>query len=65
VAAGRRGVMRDEDADVDTSAVPSTTASATGGGGSASNINDEISMKAAHSRRIAGSQATSYHTAGT
>ena len=59
VAGGRR-MMRDEDADVDTATGP-----AAGSASGVCNVDDELLMKAARSRRVAHPSPMTFHTADT
>ena len=58
IAGGRR-VMRDEDADIDTAAGPTAAATAAG----VCNVDDDLLLNAARSRRVARPSPVTYVTA--
>lgn len=60
IAGGRR-VMRDEDADIDTAAGATATAATAG----VCNVDDDLLLNAARSRRVARPSPVTYGTADT
>ena len=65
IASARRRVMRDEDADIDTAAGPTTaSAAAAAVSGGVCNVDDDVLLKASRSRRVARPLPASYLSTG-
>ena len=64
IASARRRVVRDEDADIDTAAGPTTASASAAVTGGVCNVDDDVLLKASRSRRVARPLPATYLSTG-